>query len=228
MVNAAPAGRYPALDNALLSFGGRVDEVRQQLYYCDVDFLRKETRFPRQSIRASVYVHLAAALEAYVYATTESLSAEISAANVKLAGLRLSLFAISSGPGFSALGDLRGLKNWERRCEVLEAIDSISRVHLDSTHLPLDGRTIRPEHLQAIWRVFGLPGLPLPGSIHALALRDLADSRNDVAHGNEPLAVVAGRKSPADMLRLVGRIEEIGINLFSSATEYLDAAMYRR
>lgn len=227
-MNTKIAIRYPGLDNALLSFGASVDEVRQQLYYCDVNFLRKETRFLKQSIRASVYVYLAVALEAQVYSTTESLSAEVSAAALNLADLRFSLFAISSSPEFNALSEVRGLKNWSRRCQVLEAIDSGDRVQLDGMHLPLDGRTIRPEHLQSVWRVFGLPGSPLPGPFHALALRDLANSRNDVAHGNEPLAVVAGRKSPADMLRLVGRIEEIGLNLFSSATEYLDRALYRR
>lgn len=224
----SPPPNNAAIDAALLAFGVRVDDVRQQLYYCDVNFKRKDTRFLRQSIRANVYVHLAAAVEVLTYSTAEALAAEVTASVQSSANLRLSLFAISSGHRFNALGDVKGLKNWAQRCDVLESINSSDPVRLDGTHLPLDGRTIRPEHLQSVWRVFGLPNSPLPGPIHALALRDLADARNDVAHGNEPLSAVAGRKSPGDMLKMVGRVEEIGLNVFSSATEYLARTMYLR
>lgn len=220
--------RYLGLDSALLVFGERIDEVRQQLYYCDGNFLRKDTRFLRQGVRASAYVYLAAAFEAQVYATASALAAEISATSLSLADMRLSLFAISGARSFAALGDVRGLKNWQRRCQVLDQINSSDPVQLDGADLPLDGRTIRPEHLGALWEVFGLPGTPVPSPLHALALRDLADSRNNVAHGNELLSVVAGRKSPADMLRLVVRMEEIGLHLYTMATEYLDRMMYRR
>jgi len=222
------ARRHFGLDSALLAFGERVDQVPQQLYYSDVNFSRKDTSFLRQGIRASAYVHLAAAVEAQVYATTGALAAEISAANLSLADMRLSLFAVSSARSFTALEQLRGLKNWERRCQFLDQINSSDPVQIDGAALSLGGRTIRPKHLDAVWRVFGLPGTSLPSPLHALALQDVADSRNDVAHGNEKLSVVAGRKSPTDMLRLVTRIEEVGLHLFAMSTEYLDQMMYRR
>lgn len=219
---------YPGLDSALLQFGARLDQVRQELYYCDVNFTKKESRFLRQSIRANGYVHLAAALEQLVNLTAETVILEINRVGISLVDLRLSLFSISSGGHFESLGDVRGLKNWLRRCEILQNLHSTDVVQLEPAHVPLDGRTIRPEHLNAIWGVFGFPGLPLPGPLHALALRDLADSRNDVAHANEDLSVVAGRKSVSDMFAFVARIEEVGLHLFAAADEYLQLAMFRR
>lgn len=220
--------QVPALDLALLEFGNSLDDIRQQLYYVDVAILKRESKLLSKNIRANLYVQLAAAVEVHISSVVQVLTTEISAATVSAQNLRLSLFAMSKGGHFASLSDVRGLKNWGRRCDVLESLESQDPVELDGTHLPLDGRTIRPEHLEAIWRVFGLPGRPLPGPIHALALNDLADSRNDVAHGNETIARVAGRKSSPDMIRFINRIEEAALHLYDAAMEYLQRALYRR
>jgi hypothetical protein len=222
------SGSHPAVEAALSKFSDTIDRVRQGLYYCDVTFTQKNFRGLRQDIRASAYVHLAAAVERLISEIFSGLVGEINALAGKLSDLRLSLFAIASGPNFDALADLRGLKNWHRRCQILSDIESRSILNLDESYLPLDGRTIRPEHLDAAWKVFGFDGPSLPSPLHALALRDLATSRNDVAHGNEPLSVVAGRKSLDDMLRLIERIEEIAIHLWTAAVQYLDATQYLR
>lgn len=223
-----PSGIFPAVDASLTDFGNRVDEVRQSLYYCDVNFARTDTRLIRQGVRASSYVYLAASIEVHLNDTLTALVDEITASVSRTLDLRLSLFAIASSPVFDAISDVRGLKNWSRRCEVLSTIESTDPLRMDSGDLPLDGRTIRPEHFESVWRVFGLPGVPLPGSLHSLALRDLADSRNDVAHGNQRLAVVAGRKSIDDMLRMVVRVEEIGLHLWTAASKYLSQKSYLR
>lgn len=225
---SAGSGSHPAIEAALLKFGDTIDGVRQGIYYCDVTFMQKDSRRLRQNIRASAYVHLAAAVEVLVNETFLGVVGEINALVGKLSDLRLSLFAIASGPNFDSLADLQGLKNWHRRCQILSDIESHAILRLDESRLPLDGRTIRPEHLDAAWKVFGFDGPSLPSPLHALALRDLADSRNDVAHGNEALSVVAGRKSLDDMLRLIERIEEIAIHLWDTVVQYLDATQYRR
>lgn len=216
------------LDTVLLSFGERISDVRQQIYYCDANSLRRDTRLVRMALRAHAYVELGAAVEVFVREVGEALVAEITAASVESRDLRVSLTAISKGGSFRALSDVRGLKNWRQRCEVLNAIESSEIAELDSAHLPLDGRTIRPQHFNSIWEVFGLPGDALPSPLHALALNDLADSRNDVAHGNEEIASVAGRRSTTDMLKLVSRIEDIGTHVWNQASDYLHRRMYRR
>jgi hypothetical protein len=225
---SSPTRQIPGLDAALLEFGQRVDEVRQQLYYVDVATLKKDARLVSKNVRANLYVQLAAAIEVHTGAVVQTLTTEITAAYVSAKDLRYSLIAISSGRHFAALRDVRGLKNWARRCDVLEGVDSADPVELDATHVPLDGRTIRPEHFHAIWRVFGLPGSPMPSPTHALALSNLADSRNDVAHGNEPIAKVAGRKSSPDMVRFIARVEEVAIHLYDAAQTYLVGAQYMR
>jgi hypothetical protein len=227
-MSSSGSGSHPAIEAALSKFGDAIDGVRQDLYYCDVAFMQKKSRKLRQNIRASAYVHLAAAVEVLVNETFLGVVGEINALVGKLSDLRLSLFAIASGSSFDSLADLRGLKNWHRRCQILSDIESHAIFRLDESCLPLDGRTIRPEHLDAAWKVFGFDGPSLPSPLHALALRDLADSRNSVAHGSEALSVVAGRKTPDDMFRLINRVEEIAIHLWGAAVQYLDTTQYRR
>jgi hypothetical protein len=95
-------------------------------------------------------------------------------------------------------------------------------------YIPLDGRTIRLDHLETIWEVFGLPGNSIPSPLHALALRDLADARNKVAHGEERASTVAGGKSVTDTLRLYGKVEEVITHFWDAATDYLSKQGYKR
>jgi hypothetical protein len=94
--------------------------------------------------------------------------------------------------------------------------------------LPLDGRTLRPEHFETIWRVFGLPGAPLPSGRHSFALNDLADGRNAVAHGRSSPTMFGRSKVMADVVRIVDFIEEVVLATAVAADTYLRAHQYRR
>lgn len=179
-------------------------------------------------MHAASYVYGAAALEKFM---TESLSAtvdQINAAQVPHKYLRLSLFAISCSSHFEALTDLRGLKKWERRVVVLDYINDTSHCSLDVSNLPLDGRTIRKKHFDTIWQVFGFPNSSLPDQRCGLALSNLADSRNDVAHGDEDPYVVAGQRSVTDTLKILDRVEDVVLHLYEQANLYLSNQLYLR
>jgi hypothetical protein len=221
-------GCYPAVDTALEQFGARLDRVRQDLYYCDVNFLNKRTRSLRRNIHAAGYVYASAALEAFVRETLTAILEEVNTSVQCLADLRLSLFALSKSTHLDALQDLRGLKMWRRRALVFEETMSTGSCDIELDRLPLDGRTLRPQHFEAIWTVFGMPPPSMPSPRATLALQDLAESRNLVAHGEQEADGVAGRKSISDTLALVERIEDVAVHLWESATKYLDDAGYRR
>lgn len=217
-----------ALDDALHAFDTRLGQVRQSLYYCDALVLSPVRREVGHSIAAAAYVWTAAAVETATKSMVSGLVDGINAATVPMCDLRLSLFALIEGSRHDSLQDLRGLKMWDRRAELHESVQSTAICELDDSRLPLDGRTMRPQHFNTVWSVFGLPGSATLSPLHSLALRDLADSRNSVAHGEEDAKVIAGLKSRDDMLRLLELIEELILNLWDAGNAYLTQRGYER
>lgn len=219
---------YPLLDQALSDLGDANDRCRQDLYYCDVTFLRTDRRSLRQDIQASVYVLLGAAIEKFTNQMVNAVADEITAQNIPYCDLSLNLLSISIGGPFLALQDVRGLKMWRKRVELLSHAQSQQVATLSSAHMPLDGRTIRPDHYEIIWMVFGFAGSSLPDARTGLALKMIADYRNLVAHGDEDPATVAGLQSVEALLRLIDQIDSLGVHIYDSAIDYLDARRYLR
>ena len=102
---------YPRLDQAVLEFSSRLDTVRQDLYYCDVNFARGQQRELGRNVRASAYVYVAAAMERVTADLLVATLAEISAATVEIRKVRLSLFSLIQAPVMDSLQDVRGLKD---------------------------------------------------------------------------------------------------------------------
>ena len=219
---------YPLLDESLRQFGERLDHIRQDLYYCDVAVPLVRHRELRVTIQASAYVWLAAAVEALMEGVLAALLDEINLANVRLDNLRLSLFALLQAPQFDSLREVRGIKMWQARAAIFEEMSGTSSCALPADVLPLDGRTIRAYHLDAIWKIFGLPGRSTPDPLHRLVLEDLAEARNQAAHAREELSTIAQRKSLDDLLRFVDRVEEIAIHLWTQSYDYLNSKGYTR
>lgn len=219
---------YPALDSALTGTGATIDRARQNLYYCDVGFLQKGTRQLRHDVHAATYVYVAAAMESYMAVMLTGVTDEINARGLPLQDLRLSLFAMVQGSNLEALQAVRGLKMWTRRSLLFQNVNAPTACYLDSAHLPTDGGTIRPAHIETAWSVLGINGLPMPSPRHGLALTDLADSRNSIAHGADDGTTLAGRKTIEDTLRLLDRIEELVLHIHYSLVDYLDQRGYER
>ncbi len=186
------------LDRPVATYSQSADRVRQDLYYCDVNFARRSTRELRAALHAASYVYLAAALERAVTDLVAGLVTEINGAVASVSDLRLSLIALVVAPQLDSLQEVRGLKMWNQRSAVFKAVDAGAPCVLSDAVLPLDGRTIRADHFATIWSVFGFDGPSLPSPLHGLALRTLANNRNDVAPGEETPMAVAGRASVQD------------------------------
>lgn len=221
-------GTFASVDAAVLEFGDSLNEVRQNLYYCDTSYRQTRLRDVRVSIQAASYIYVAAAVEKCVNSMLTAIVDEINAASLDHCDLRASLFAMIESGRLESLQQLRGLKMWKRRREVFSFLNERSPCQMSIENLPLDGRTIRPDHLETVWDVFGFPGNSIPSPLHALALRDLAEARNKVAHGEERASKVAGEKSIPDMLKLFERIEEIVTHFWEATTDYLSRQSYKR
>jgi hypothetical protein len=179
-------------------------------------------------IRAFTYVWLAASLEEFIGGALRALLSELTARAVPLRLMNLSLLSMSCSPVFDALRDVGGLKGWERRVELLNLSASTDVAAFADERLPLDGRTIRPSQLNTVWIVFGLPGNALPSPQHALALNDLADGRNKVAHGRETPLLFGRRKATADILRIADYAEDIATHIATSCDQFLSQRLYLR
>ncbi|MEN5418193.1 hypothetical protein ABE543_02725 [Stenotrophomonas sp. TWI169] len=101
----------------------------------------------------------------------------------------------------------KAVKRWEKVADILDCIRGNSP--LPPFSIPYDGKTIRPDHIDLAWRVFDLPGASFVSPIHRQELNTLADRRNDVAHGTLSPEAVGGTISVGDVIRVVGRMEEI-------------------
>jgi hypothetical protein len=178
--------------------------------------------------KAGAYLHAAAALERACREGLLAVIAEINAQAVAPAQLRVSLFALHGAAALDAIGGgPRSLERVVRAADMFETVFAAAHVPL-GTVLPLDGRTPRAAHFATIWRVLGFPGAALPDPACAPALDDLADGRNDVAHGVRD-AIAFGRSKPiAEVLGLLGRVEQMIHHLFDSADAYLDRRLFLR
>lgn len=202
--------------------------MRQDLYYCDVSSFERSGRERREGIHAASYLYVAAALEATVTEMLGAVVDEVNQAALRLCDIRPSLLTIASAPHLVSLQDVRGLKMWLKRVETFAILYNTESCVLSSENLPLDGRTIRADHLSTAWNVFGFGGPHIPGPLHRLALKDLADTRNELAHGGKDASEVAGARSVEGTLRLIERIEQVVTHIWSEASDYLDRAGYRR
>ena len=162
--------------------------------------------------KAVVYVWLAACVEDFVKRFLRLLLQDIS--NQKLQ--------------FARLEQLRKLKKWRERVAVLKQVFDVQEAVLGEAYLPLDRRTIEPEHLDVVWLVFGLPHTPFPGAIHKMALLDLSRGRNQVAHGEVRPEELGRSKTIPDLQKLVSHMDDLIQHIYVCGVEYLGSSGFRR
>ena len=218
----------PGLDSAFRATTVRLDEIRNELVVADVGVLGIPISI-RDSLKrhhASCYIWLAATIEQCIPKVIDGLLHEIQLSGVECLKLRPSLWSILGGSELASLQDIRGLKMWTKRVELLERMTTTRPVLFDYEHKPLDGRTVRPRHFEVLWAVFSLPGNPLPSLIHKTALSEIAEIRNRLAHGEVSPLTIGRLKTRDEILRRVDQTEEILEHLILSAQDYLDKNQY--
>jgi hypothetical protein len=215
--------------DALRDLGESIDILRRELNFLDISVLSRSTRreFAAQ-YRSSCYVWAAAALETYVHRVTEEMSDELNHRNVVWRDVRPSVLSLALASRFDSLQQIRGLAMWRKRAEVLKSINLDDVCSFNMEVAPSDGKTIRPAHLETLWEVFGFSGVPMPSPIHRMALEELADNRNELAHGRRDFVAFGRLKVTDDILRLLDRVEDIAIHLFEAADSYLSTNDYLR
>lgn len=218
------------LDNALVSASTELDRVRNDLEFVRSAVVHRASidRDRNASIVSGCYVWTAAAIEKFIKSTIEGLLTEINNSGVTYNRLKSCLFSLACAPDFYSLQDIRGLRMWRRRVDIFGKLDLTSNVAFNLAELPLDGATIRPDHLEAIWFVFDIGGSSIPSPRHRFALIDVAEGRNQVAHGEIDPITFGRNKVPTDVLNIVNYIEEIVLHINMATIDYLRNVGYER
>jgi hypothetical protein len=164
---------------------------------------------------------MGAALEDFVKSFLDELALHINAAQVPIEKLKLGVVSVIQAPLFDSLAVASRQVTWDKRAEILAGSAGGSVVGLTVGLHPMDGRTIRAEHLRSIWRIYDLPGAPLPGPVHALALEDLRKGRNAVAHGNDGPISFGGTHPYPDVVRRIEHVEDIAIHIATAGARYV-------
>lgn len=215
---------------AYAEFEREADAIRRDLAAADTFTIRNDpiARDRAALVKAFAYVWTAAALEAFIRSVLQALSRELTSQHIAACDVQPCLLALSHFAAFDSLRDLAGMKQWNRRVELLHGAASSSSLVFSESELPIDQRTLRLEHFRTIWAVYGLSGDPLPTPRHVLALNELAEGRNDVAHGHMPALQFGRRKATSDVTRIVQHVEEIVIHTAGAIDRYLTTKAYRR
>ena len=177
--------------------------------------------------RAGVFVWAAAALERFLTLFLSETLDRLNGMAITAADLRYTLFALVCDTDFHKIRSADHRAAWLSRLTLLQRIPSPHAASLAGDG-PLDGRTIRGYHFDALWETFGLPGQPFPGPVHRLVLEDLAEGRNDVAHGALSPVDFGRRRTFDDCLRMLSRIDELVLHTQLAMDAYLAGGGYLR
>lgn len=213
------------LDDALNELGA----VAQSLRWAEMAILASSPVQKRsvQLITASSYVVIAATIEKFVRRTLNKLAVDIRTSGALRRDIKYSLHSLFGDNHLNSFRDLRDYqKSWEKRLELFDFQSSANPLDESQADLPLDGKTIRPVHLEVVWSVFSLPQGPFPNSLCRAALVDIADGRNDIAHGHVAISSFAMRKGTTDTLKKITRIEEMLTHISLQAISYISVRGY--
>ena len=188
-------------------FSQDAQSIRANLVLLDGLALSSRYTGLTRSTKALMLVWMTASLEDFWKRYLSELCTRVSVASIgkKRRGYASSSIFIFEKIGTASEG--KAIRRWEKVADILDCLRGSSP--LPAFALPYDGRTIRPDHLELVWRVFDLPGSPFPSPIHKQELNTLADRRNDVAHGTLVPDAVGGALTVGDVQRILKRVEEV-------------------
>jgi hypothetical protein len=171
--------------------------------------------------KSSIYVFLGAAIESQFKGHLEDLVKLIVGRGVNNSRLTN---RISPLLYHNLIESVSVVKHEKRASKIIELLDlSNSRAPAKDSHYkyPLDSRTIRQEHYKNIWSILGLDGYHLPSGTHAIALENIADERNNYAHGDKDPSTDGHSINASDLVNLVNKTQEIGEHYYSSMKKWV-------
>lgn len=203
---------------------------KQRIVVADVDAISRGGRnFSglAAETRAGVFVWTAAALERFLPQFLAESLQYVNRQGLHAADLRYSLLAVACDSHFHTVRSAEGRAAWASRLAIMELVPAAIPVQVSGPG-PIDGKTIRAYHFEMFWATFGLSGSPWPSPVHRSVIEDLADGRNNVAHGVVTSVQFGRGRTFDDCLRMLQRVDEVVTHTVLTMDEYLGNSGYRR
>ena len=178
--------------------------------------------------KALAYVWLAASQERLIKDALLAVFDAVNAAAVPRGELSLCLLSAADNATFKSLAVASRHSKWEMRASLLDGSRDAEIVRLTVDDLPYDGRTVRPRHYDLIQRVLGLPANCFADARDRTALEDLAEHRNQVAHGIVNPITLGRQKRAGQMVKNFERIVDAADAFVIHLDDYLSGSLFRR
>lgn len=216
----------------------RLDDLRRFLAVADAIEKSTEIKWAhaKREARGSAIVCAMAELEALVVGVLCAVNEEINDSSTPIADLRSSLRPLVAHRELLSLAALADAeKVWRQRSVVtcLESSQDLATLPVNGPagrepQPPLDGRTLKPNHLVRIGAVYGIDVASFIQTHETLSLKKLSDARNDIAHGNLPFHAVFSRVGfQADDIRSdLDAFDEIGYRFVGAFAGYIEREDY--
>ena len=180
--------------------------IRNSLTHLDALALNSRFSEHVKTTKALALVWAAAAVESFWKEYLKELCSSVMAAPVNKRRKNMSAASVFYFDRLGSMGEGKALNRWHRLAEFFEVIPLSSSL---VPSIPYDGRTVRPEHFEIVWKIFRLDGPQFPSPVHKQDLNTLATQRNDVAHGTLSPGVVGGTFTIGDLRVRIGRLEDV-------------------
>lgn len=176
----------------------RIDRWRTELLLLAAGALPNapEASFLGRELRGAAVVATMAEIENLLREMLVLVAREVNASGTPVRDLVQPLRVLAAHSQFESISSTTKMdERWNKRYQVTRlhqeaAISSLPGKASKGPQPPLDGKTIKPSHVQQVWRVLGLSGSPFPSVRASTALTKLASIRNDVAHRNVSISEV--------------------------------------
>lgn len=205
----------------------RLDQWRSSLLLLESGSLAgaAERSFIGYELRGAAIVAAMAELEHVLSECLAALSREMNASSTAVMSLKPSLRSLAMHSRLESLATGSDSDAaWAHRL-VLTALDTsleIVRLPLGSVKRPqppLDGKTIRPAHVQRVWTVLGMIGQPFPAQRCEASLMRLGSLRNDIAHRNIPIEDVF-RQPGTSAREVADYLDDVELLILHVVTEF--------
>lgn len=195
---------------------GTIDRLSQASALLNSIKLIEDTTEVTEAIKTQkglVFILLYAALEFTTTSIVSEFLARLKTEAVKNSALKIFYLTVTLDANFKSLLGCSEKTFWSKKTSLIEAVYSQDNAKIDDTIFPATGTNIAFDQLEQIWKVFHLPGSPLPAGVAVFHLTELREHRNAIAHGRETAANI-GRRFTSDALT-------IRYNLFELLCEHL-------
>lgn len=173
-----------------------------------------------RSLKGLLFIHMYGVYEYVVCECVRALIVSVNSRGLQCQAARTELLSMALHPGFSSIIDGGLQKTWASRTRLLKDARSSAPVEIHEGLFPKDGSHFRPDQLELVWEIFGMPRPVVPEPKHLGHITLLVEERNRIAHGKESPDSVGRRYDAAELEKRVGFTEAVCSHILACARRH--------